>query len=261
MTSFLWAQAASTGPSHTAAGAPCQDALSVRTFADRDGNAWIAAAVADGAGSATHSQFGSQYITDCFTQFMSEAIAETDTRAKIDLSDLVRRGVSLVRSVLVEVSENKHRLLVDYATTLLVCVSDGNRIALAQIGDGAIVLGIGRNRRVAFKPQHGDFVNQSAFLTDEDAVDELQVMVIDAVPELLVLFSDGLEDLLISPKDLSVHPPFFDYLSTAFGAAKERVGVQPDISEQLSRMLTSKAVTSRSDDDTSIVAIFMEASS
>lgn len=261
MTSFSWAQAVSTGPSHTAAGTPCQDALSVRAFAGRDGTSWIAAAVADGAGSASHSQFGSQYITDCFTQFMAEALAETGAPTEADLTDLIRRGIALVRSVLVEVSENNARQLVDYAATLLVCVSDGKRTALAQIGDGAIVLGIGNDRRVAFQPQHGDFVNQSAFLTDEDALDALQVMVIDAVPEIVVLFSDGLEDLLVSPKDLSVHPPFFDYLGSAFGATPGEDGNQSAISEQLSHMLTSKAVTSRSDDDTSVVAIRMEASS
>lgn len=261
MTPFSWAQAVSTGPSHVATGTPCQDALSVRAFAGRDGTPWIAAAVADGAGSASHSQFGSQYITDCFTQFMEDALAETEARDETALAELIRRGIALMRSVLVDVSKSNARQLVDYAATLLVCVSDGKRIAMAQIGDGAIVLGIGGNRRIAFRPQHGDFVNQAAFLTDDDALNTLQVMAIDAVPEFIVLFSDGLEDLLVSPKDLSVHPPLFDFLAAAFGAVPDEAGLQSAISDQLSRMLSSKAVTSRSDDDTSIVAIRMEATS
>lgn len=254
MTPFSWAQAVSTGPSHAASGTPCQDALSVRTFAGRDGTPWIAAAVADGAGSASHSQYGSQYITDCFTRFIEEALAEIDVRQDADIADLIRRGMALVRSVLVDVAQNNERALGDYASTLLVCVCSAQRTALAQIGDGAIVLGIGNNRRVSFRPQHGDFVNQSAFLTDDDALEHLQVMVFDAVPEFVVLFSDGLEDLLVSPKDLSVHPPFFMYLAQAFGVTSDP-GNRRAISEQLAGMLASKAVTSRSDDDTSVVAL------
>ena len=260
MTPFSWAQAVSTGPSHAANETPCQDALSVRAFAGRDGTPWIAAAVADGAGSASHSQYGSQYITDCFITFIKEALAEHDAPRERDIEDLIRRGFALVRSVLVNVAANNGRALTDYAATLLVCVSDARRTALAQIGDGAIVLGIGSDRRVAFRPQHGDFVNQSAFLTDDHALNALQVMVLDAVPEFVVAFSDGLEDLLVSPKDLSVHPPFFNYLAGAFGAPSE-CGLRSSVSEQLSHMLASKAVTSRSDDDTSIVAIHVGARS
>ena len=257
MSAFSWAKAVRQGPSHEAMSIPCQDALSVRACAGRDGRPWIVAALADGAGSASHSEHGSQYITECFTSFVCEALSEFEIETEADLEDLVSRGVMLVRDALFKVADSNARAINDYATTLLVCVSNAERCAFAQIGDGAIVIGAVGARKVVFRPQHGAFVNETAFLTNATAQDDIQVLVLDAAPDSIVMFSDGLEDLLVSPKDFAVHPPLFAFLDAAF-ADREADSVVEELSDRLAQMLASNAVTSRSDDDTSILAIHLE---
>ena len=252
-TYFKWASAIQVGTSHITRDAPCQDAISVREFTDRDSTLWMVAALSDGAGSSPHSEQGSKYAVECFTDFMREALVECTPSDDTELEDLVSRGVGLVRRTISEVASTREREANDYAATFLGCVSNAERTAFVQIGDGAIIYGMLKKWELAFVPQHGEFANHTFFVTEEQHMDRIQLKVTSS-PAFIVLTSDGLEECLIQPKTNEVHPPLLDYFASAFGAHEE-VGECEPLSQEIDKLLLSPTVTTRTDDDTSIIAL------
>ena len=253
---FKWASAIQVGTSHITRDTPCQDAISVVVFADRNGTPWIAAALSDGAGSSLHSERGSKYAVECFTDFMLEALAECTPINDTELEDLVSRGVGLVRRTINEVAQTHEREAIDYAATFIGCVSNAERTAFVQLGDGAIIHGEQNNWELAFVPQHGEFANETFFITEEQHMDRIQLKVTPS-PAFIVLTSDGLEECLIQPKTNEVHPPLLDYFASAF-ATHEEVGECKPLSQEIGKLLVSPIVTTRSDDDTSVIALSIE---
>ena len=255
-THFKWASALQVGTSHITRDAPCQDAVSVREFTDRDGTPWILAALSDGAGGSPHSERGSKYAIECFTDFMLEAVVECPPINDTELEDLVARAVGLVRRTINEVAQTHERKTIDYAATFLGCVSNAKRTAFVQLGDGAIIHGHLNKWKLAFLPQHGEFANHTFFVTEEQHMDQIQIKV-TASPAFIVLTSDGLEECLIQPKTNDVHPPLLDYFASAFGFHGE-VGECEQLSQEIGKLLVSPIVTKRSDDDTSVIALSIE---
>jgi len=253
---FKWASALQVGTSHIIRDAPCQDAISVVEFADRNGTPWILAALSDGAGSSPHSEQGSKYAVECFTDFMREALAEAPPIDDTELEDLVSRAVDLVRRTINEVAQTHEREAIDYAATFLGSVSNAERTAFVQLGDGAIIHGAQNNWELVFLPQHGEFANHTFFVTEEQHMDRIQLKVTSS-PAFVVLTSDGLEECLIQPKTNEVHPPLLDYFALAFGA-DEKVGECQPLSQEIGKLLISPTVTKRSDDDTSVIALSLE---
>lgn len=252
--SFKWAQAKSTGPSHLVDGIPCQDAVSVRAIAGRNGAAWIVAALADGAGSARHATVGAQYAVECFVDFVSDALGEIDAANADELSDVLRRGSKLVKVALSDVAGAHEHTPSDYAATFLGCVSDGKRTAFIQIGDGAIIHRCNGAWSLAFVPQRGRYANETQFITGEKAMSQVELVICDTMPDSVVLFSDGLEELLVSPKTHDVHPPLPNRICDAL-ASVGTPGLCQALSDKLGELLKGDAVTSRNDDDTSIIVI------
>lgn len=253
---FNWAQGLATGTSHITSGVPCQDAIAVRAVTSSDGRPFIIGAVADGAGSASHAEDGASYAVETFAAFIAEALAEF---ADVDLKDIAERAARLVHAALSDVARHHERAPVAYAATFLGCVSDAERTAFIQIGDGAIIV---RSHdaeawKVVFRPQHGEYVNVSYFITDDDALQRIQTEVRDGPVGQIVMFSDGLEDLLIKSGSLDVHPPLFEHLRRALSGFPNE-GHHEALSAQVDEVLRSEAVTSRTDDDVSILAINFE---
>ena len=93
----------------------------------------------------------------------------------------------------------------------------------AQIGDGAIVVDDGELRPATW-PAQGEYANSTHFLTDGDALDNVQCAVLGPVRRI-ALFSDGLQALALHYASRAAHEPFFapffSYLETAAKADRE----------------------------------------
>lgn len=248
---FTWAAARVAGSSHEVSGEPCQDALTLR--AGRcDGIPYIAAAVADGAGSARFAEEASRLATRLFTEFIASEIADWGMDGLQDLLLDASYGVHCqLRRLAIERGVHAN----DFATTLLGVVAIPGQTALVQIGDGGIVSG--PPWRLAFSPQHGEFRNESRFITDADALDWLQQTTLLGNPRTLVLFTDGLEDLLLDPGTLAVHPPLFDHVGAQLARHSKR-GLHAALSADLNDLMVGGSVRSRTDDDTTLLAIYFE---
>ena len=122
-----------------------------------------------------------------------------------------------------------------------------------QIGDGLIVVNDGNGGWCwVFWPQHGEYVNTTYFLTDDDAADHLQV---DALPGKIVDFaltSDGLEPLMLHYASSTLHDPFFTAMFRPLVAARSQDELD-QLPVALERFLASEPVMSRTSDDVSLI--------
>jgi Protein phosphatase 2C len=145
----------------------------------------------------------------------------------------------------------------EFACTLLGAVVGQDQAAFFQIGDGAIVV----SNRVEpndygwiFWPQHGEFANQTNFVTQDDALDVLEFELEERCVDEIALFTDGIERLVLDLQEKTAHAPFF---RTLFGwvAKTEPVAVNQEIpaSEVMGRYLGSKQINDRSDDDKTLI--------
>ena len=137
-TLFRWASATATGRLHEVNGEASQDAHALHQFDDPSGNRWLVAAVADGAGSALHGGTGAQIAASAFIEAIAHLIAE----GKMDDFNIgLKAAVTFARLELDIVALIAGHDVSHYATTLLGVVTDGNRIGIVQVGDGAVVVG------------------------------------------------------------------------------------------------------------------------
>ena len=250
---FSWAAAHAIGSSHELAGEPCQDSLALRV-GHCNGVPFVTAAIADGAGSARYAEEAAQLATRLFTTFVTSEI----TGWGLDgLDDLALDACSGVHAKLCRLAEERGVGADECATTLLGIVAVPERTALVQIGDGGIVMGSPSGAwRLAFPPQHGEYRNESRFITDADALDRLQQTVFEGSPGTVVMFTDGLEDLLITPK-LDVHTPLFDYVGARLARYPAR-GFLDGLSTELTELMHNGSVRSRTNDDIALLAIRIE---
>ena len=248
---FTWAAARKRGTSHHADGTPCQDALTLR--AGRLGAMpFVAAAVADGAGSALFAEQAARTATRLFTRFVTEELPDWGLDG---LDDLVLDAASGVHSELRRMASKDDVRPDQYATTLLGAVVTPEAYALIQIGDGGIVTGPPWS--LVFPPQHGEYANETFFITDDQAMDRIAVRLVHERAPTLVLFTDGLEDLLVAPRTLAVHPPLFDRVASSL-AGHAGGGLHTSLSVELNDLMGSGSVRSRTDDDTTLLAIHLE---
>jgi Protein phosphatase 2C len=137
----------------------------------------------------------------------------------------------------------------EYATTLLIAVVTSSSLAVAQLGDGAVVVRLedGSLRAVTW-PDHGEYVNETAFITDTDYLRRMQFAYVPDVGSIsgIATFTDGLQMLALDMARREPHPPFFQPL---FAFAQST-----DASEsELQAFLDSERVCARTEDDKTLV--------
>lgn len=121
------------GSSHVAKGSPCQDSNCCKILP----NGWIAAAIADGVGSAKHSEIASKMACDILIGTCEEQITE-DTKfseAKGVIAEAYKRADQRIKEYVSQSGD----LITDYDTTLSAVIYDGKNLAFGHSGDGGIV--------------------------------------------------------------------------------------------------------------------------
>jgi serine/threonine protein phosphatase PrpC len=147
------------GSFHVQTGLPCQDYGAYQVL----GQDVLIGAVADGAGSAKHSDLGAKKTVEAALQFLEEnlkktALAATETEA--ELKEIFRRLLAYVQQILQEEAEKEQLDINDLATTLLVVLVTSKRLAAMQIGDGFIVFKpLGGNYHLLLQPDKGEWGN------------------------------------------------------------------------------------------------------
>ena len=228
---WVTAAVSEAGASHLKSGVPCQDACRVVV-----GRKTIIACVADGAGSARHSGEGSRVAVDAYVEAASCLLERG-----YDPKRVVCLAFQEARSAVADKGGGKVR---EYATTLLALVATRNRVAAAQIGDGAVVI----DGRVALKSHRGVHANETSFITQERVVPYIYTA--RRRIKRVALMTDGMERLALQFKGETrqAHKPFFDPMYRWLRKAEEGKRL-----EQLSEFLSSDMVQSRTDDDVTLL--------
>jgi hypothetical protein len=233
--------AAAAGTSHLRTGLPCQDAQGFLTLP----NGLLLVALADGAGSAEFSDQGARRAVEEALRALAGGLEEAPL-APADWPDVLRQAFALARKAVLGLANGDSTRA--YACTLTCAVASAQALAVGQIGDGAVVaLDAEDALFTVTRLQRGEYANETHFLTQEDALDQLIVDLVERPLRGLAVMSDGLIRLALKLPSLEPHLPFFQPLFR-FARASE-----PQAAEQLAAFLESERVNARTDDDKSLV--------
>lgn len=238
--------AAVQGISHQKVGLPCQDA---QGFLVLPGGALVVA-VADGAGSAERSDEGAQCAVETALQVLSEGLETAAPVDPDDLAGLLLTAFERARQALLELAEVAEASPRLFATTLTCAVVLDGHLAAGQVGDGSVVAAAEIDQPVVVTQiQRGEYANETNFLSQDDALDHLEIQVIEQPVMALAVMTDGLMRLALKMPSHEPHLPFFQPLFAFARSANEPI----QAAEQLSAFLASDRVCARTDDDKSLV--------
>jgi hypothetical protein len=238
--------AAVQGGAHQKQGLPCQDAQDYRVLPAGE----LLIALADGAGTAARAEEGARCAVEQALQSLSTALEAGPPEENMGWEELVLSAFVQARQALLRLSDEAGEPMRLFATTLTCAIAACDRLVVGQVGDGVVVAqDSGGELFVVALAQRGEYANETYFLTQEDALEHIQVRVLDQPVSALAVMSDGLIRLALRLPSHAPYPPFFQPLF-AFAAAieDERQAV-----EQLAGFLSSERVCARTDDDKSLV--------
>ncbi len=253
------------GTGHERRSQPCQDAWAWKEI---NGD-HLCVAVADGAGSATHSDVGARTAVATAVERVAQSIiAPPESMTNSPMLDSPTGELERWRSPLTQVIEavqqelkltaqQQEISLRNLACTLLIMLWTPSGIVALQVGDGAI---IGRNHRgqmVALtQPQQGEYANQTLFVIEDNAADQAQFVYwssntsnhgdteddgnnggdrpcADNISPLshIALFSDGLQRLALELPSGKPFDPFFAPLFSFLDQARDSLSNSTDPKE------------------------------
>jgi len=209
----------------------------------------LVAAIADGAGSASMAERGAEIAVVSFIAHLKCGLEDKVT----DFNSLLREAAVSARTAITVEAELKRMKVRSYASTLLGIVLTPAGGGALQIGDGVIVVGEGRDEwDWVFWPQRGEYANTTNFLTDDDAIQRLEIEGFSSAITDVALMSDGLESLALNYASSTVYDPFFNGMFQPLLKATGDAKIDA-LSVSLEKFLSSERVVSRTDDDVSLI--------
>jgi len=241
--------AAVQGLSHQKQGLPCQDALEYRCL---PGGALLVA-LADGAGSAARSELGAHAAVQAAMDSLASSLEQSQPAECCDWVELLWKTFENARAALIQLAEEQDEPLAAFATTLTCLAATPEQLIVGQLGDGAVVArGADGVLNTVTTSQRGEYANETYFLTQEQALEQVAIQVIDLPMQALAVMSDGLTRLALKRPTNEPHLPFFTPLFAFVEAwVPSNDGVRA--SEALEAFLASPRVCERTDDDKALV--------
>ena len=231
-----------TGTSHVKSNLPCQDAFRFRTFGVS--HRCLVVAVADGAGSATHSGHGALHACDEFVR----RVTETPDSRITSLDHAVAIFSEVRESLIVEAGKLNVPLREMACTALLAVICPGHAV-FAQIGDGAMVCGRREEYEVVFWPEPMEYANGTNFLTDATFAESLRFESSAADISDFAVMTDGLQRVAL---DFSSRTAFQGFFRPLFSQVRQIKDAE-SILEPLRRFLDSERINLRTEDDKTLV--------
>lgn len=234
------------GPSHRTDGTPCQDSHAVILHGEGS-NRVLIACVADGAGSAKHSDVGSSIACEAVLEHAGRYL-ESNSLDALQHDDVLLWCDDIRDRIKLKANEYLCGVR-EFATTLCVAIIGPSHAVFFQIGDGAIIIGSNQVYGVAFWPQSGEYANTTNFLTSDEFHQQLQFISTASRCSKVALTTDGLERLALRFDSQTPHVPFFDplfrVLQTSTDVSSLNVGLRD--------FLNSDSIHHRTDDDKTLV--------
>lgn len=209
----------------------------------------LVAAMADGAGSASAGELGAEIAVDTLVTQIHRLFDE----GRSDLQPLLREAAAQAREAVSSEALKQGMAPRSFASTLLALVVTPEGGGALQIGDGLIVVSDGGDGwSWVFWPQRGEYANTTYFLTDDDALERIQVETFPGAITDVALMTDGLEPLALHYASKTVHDPFFSGMFRPLLQSDGEAEIS-QLSASLQQFLSSERVGSRTDDDVSLI--------
>jgi hypothetical protein len=252
MGGWRYVAASVIGTSHEKAGGTCQDASDCQIHALPAGEQVLAAAVADGAGSAVCGGEGAARACRTLLGLMVEHLDSGGTVEQVTL-DTVRSWITSIQNVLEEEAKAVSHERRDFACTILGLLVGESCAACLQVGDGVMVLADSEEHAYGhvFWPDRGEYANTTHFITEDDAIEHLQFESIKRRVVEAAVLTDGLQTIALNYQQRTAHEPFFKGLFAPLRTAEE--GCSRELSESLAIFLSSPRVNEKTDDDKTLV--------
>ena len=213
-----------------------------------DGARTLVACVADGAGSAKHSELGSSIVCNSMIENAAKFFETKGGFEELQQQDILEWCEDARTRILDAATLHDCRTR-DFATTLCFAIMGPTTSYFVQIGDGAIILGNDSLYGVVFWPQSGEYANSTNFLTSDEYEKHLEFLATPSKCSKVALMTDGIERIALRFDIQTPHTPFFDPL---FRALRSTADVD-SLNEGLRGFLSSNSVQLRSDDDKTLV--------
>lgn len=181
------------------------------------------------------------------SDFMWNEASEDDLRA------LLLNAVAYARDAVAEDATQRDADFKEFATTLLLAVVTPQLVAVAQLGDGGLVVqDTAGKASLLVRPKEGEYVNQTDFLTGTHAVQQVQLAFWRGDVEGVAAFTDGLQRLALVYPAAEPFAPFFDPLFTSMKELRTEEDERA-ADGHLAQFLVSPAVREKADDDLTLV--------
>lgn len=234
------------GTSHEATNTPKQDNYKACIFTIK-GNNYLVCAVADGAGSAKHSDISSNFICKLFLR-KTKFWLENNSIQTITREVIIEWFTYFQKVMLRTVALYKLDSIRDLATTLLFSIISETHNVFVQIGDGIITTNKENNMECIFIPQNGEFLNTTNFATQDNVKDIFMFKTTNEPVNKIAMHTDGIEQIAF---DFANQKPFTPFFTPFFNAVEklEDFGYSEKLSKQLEMFLQSDRVNKKTDDD------------
>ena len=246
---WLLSAASRQGYSHRRDGTPNQDSYDfggVRTF---EGEVLVLA-VADRAGSAHYSAFGSRIAATTAVNELTKRVNKKPActvRPHLMRTEL-QRAIRRSRKEIELFAKREHIAFRELATTLAIAVVNDALLSTAHVGDGAVIMkgGDGQFRTVS-GPQNGEYANETYFITSEQ--DPVISFTQNPDVSAISLITDGLQPISISDQTGDPHPGFFNPIFETLLTDND-----PNLSaSRIGDFISSERVWRRTVDDVTII--------
>lgn len=253
LTTWKWRRVfdAVVGSSHLRADppVPCQDSA-LAVLVPRP-----AIFVADGAGSARLSHFGSSAVVRYLNRFtasiedINQEFLDQDRQPEVETEKkYAHRFVKYTLQILQELSQEKREPIDLFKSTLLITIIGKSKLFWLKVGDGSIVIEKNQALELIGPLGKGDFANQTTFVTENITDKDIHYGFIDAQNVTAVAaFTDGAAEKLVSTNGLQISR----FLSKIFDGIRTREFNQDD----LHQFLSNKEVWLRTTGDDKGIAI------
>jgi|JFJP01.1.fsa_nt_gi hypothetical protein len=240
------------GNSHLRKKKPCQDYVSYCKFLDGH---LVIGVVADGSSSAKHSDKGAEIAVKCTIHYLQHRLNISKLQCQIKDQDTANiffiELLKIVQKNLENQANNNSYSLKDFACTLLVFIAHPDWLAAMQVGDGLIV--VRQNNcdtyQLLFKPDKGEFINYTTFVTSSNARDKMQIFYQTINLDFIFAATDWCENIAVT--QLSNWKPltdFFQPLENCVLTNEREIG-----KTQIDTFLNSERVNKETDDDKTLL--------
>ena len=248
-----------TGSSHIKKGVPCQDAFR----SEKTDSGEIILAVADGLGSAEHSEIGAKIAVNTAVDKIKSLFINIDgygipAAALMKNRDIITEAFSASRTALEDFAGDNGYPLKKLACTLIVAFTWEGYLTTGHIGDGAVTAQINNDIRIISDPGDSEYVNEVTPLTSGKIEENTRIN--ENIPDVSVFaaFTDGCQRAFLVKRN-GEYIPYESFFRPIFTYAKD-VNDEEEASGEIVRFLESDKMNENSDDDKTLVIAVAEKS-